>query len=84
MSNNDSLDVVQMFREIAFEVSGRQLDNLTLDTPLADLALDSVLVLEIVSHVEQRLDVRFADEDLVHLTTMRDLGTLIDKTRRAA
>jgi len=84
MSNNESIDVVTMFKEFAFEVSGRKLESLTLDTPLADLALDSVLVLEIVSHVEQRLDVRFADEDLVHLTTMRDLGTLIEKTRRAA
>jgi acyl carrier protein len=82
MSNQ--IDVIKLFKEAAFEVSGRTLDTLTLDTPLAELALDSVLVLEIVSHVEQSLGIRFDDEDLSRLTTMRDLGALIEKCRRAA
>jgi acyl carrier protein len=75
---------VKVFQEAAFEVSGRKLDTLTLDTKLSELALDSVLVLEVVSQVEQTLGVRFDDEDLSHLTTMRDLGELIAKSRRAA
>jgi acyl carrier protein len=81
---NDEIDVVKVFQEAAFEVSGRKLDTLTLDTKLSELELDSVLVLEVVSQVEQTLDVRFNDEDLSHLTTMRDLGELIRKSRRAA
>ncbi|HKA91680.1 MAG TPA: acyl carrier protein [Haliangiales bacterium] len=83
MSEQD-VDVIKLFQEAALEVSGRKLDNLTLDTPLADLALDSVLVLEVVSHVEQRLSIRFDDEDLSRIQTMRDLGALIQKARRAA
>jgi acyl carrier protein len=82
MSNE--IDVVKTFQDAAFEVSGRRLDTLTLDTKLSELELDSVLVLEVVSQVEQALDVRFNDEDLSHLTTMRDLGELIRKSRRAA
>ncbi len=78
------VDVVQVFKDAAFEVSGRKLDTLTLDTKLSELELDSVLVLEVVSQVEQTLDVRFDDDDLSHLTTMRDLGELIRKSRRAA
>jgi acyl carrier protein len=82
--SEENVDVIKLFKEAAFEVSGRRLDNLTLDTPLADLALDSVLVLEVVSHVEQSLSVRFEDEDLSRIQTMRDLGALIQKARRAA
>ena len=85
MSNQEiDVDVVKVFQEAAFEVSGRKLDALTLDTKLSELALDSVLVLEVVSQVEQTLGVRFDDEDLSHITTMRDLGNLIAKSRQAA
>jgi acyl carrier protein len=80
----NEIDVVKVFQEAAFEVSGRKLDDLTLDTKLSELALDSVLVLEVVSQVEQTLGVRFDDEDLSHITTMRDLGNLIAKSRQAA
>lgn len=82
--SEDDVDVIKLFKEAALEVSGRRLDDLTLDTPLADLALDSVLVLEVVSHVEQSLAIRFEDEDLSRIQTMRDLGNLIQKARRAA
>ena len=81
---SDDFDVVRTFQDAAFEVSGRKLDKLTLDTKLSELELDSVLVLEVVSQVEQTLGVRFNDDDLSHLTTMRDLGELIRKSRRAA
>jgi acyl carrier protein len=81
---SDKLDVIKLFQEAAFEVSGRKLEGLTLDTPLAELALDSVIVLEVVSHVEQTLSIRFEDEDLARLSTMRDLESLIAKARRAA
>jgi acyl carrier protein len=82
--SEQEVDVIKLFQEAALEVSGRKLDDLTLDTPLADLALDSVLVLEVVSHVEQSLNIRFDDEDLSRIQTMRDLGNLIQKARRAA
>jgi acyl carrier protein len=84
MSKPDDIDVVKVFQDAAFEVSGRKLDTLTLDTKLSELALDSVLVLEVVTQVEQAMGVRFNDEDLSHLTTMRDLKELIVRSRRAA
>ena len=82
--SEQEVDVIKLFQEAALEVSGRKLDDLTLDTPLAELALDSVLVLEVVSHVETSLGIRFDDEDLSRIQTMRDLGALIQKARRAA
>lgn len=82
--SKQEIDVVKLFQEAAFEVSGRKLDGLTMETALAELALDSVIVLEVVSHVEQQLGVRFEDEDLATLSTMKDLAALIHKARRAA
>ena len=81
---SQEIDVVEGLPGRRVRGLGPQLDTLTLDTKLSELALDSVLVLEVVSQVEQSLSVRFDDEDLSHLTTMRDLGELIDKSRRAA
>jgi len=78
------VDVISLFQEAALEVSGRKLEKLALETQLADLALDSVVVMEIVGYVEQKLDVRFDDEDLARLSTLKDLETLIEKTKKAA
>jgi acyl carrier protein len=46
--------------------------------------MDSVAVMETIGVCEQRLSVRFNDEDLGKLTTLRDLDTLVAKLVRAA
>ena len=80
----DSLDIVKLFKEAAFDADGRTLENLTLDTKLADLGMDSVAVMETIGVFEQRLSIRFNDDDLSRLTTLRDLDVLVAKTTRAA
>jgi acyl carrier protein len=77
------VDIIALFQAAAQEVVGHELENLTLETELSDLALDSVAVMEIVGFVEQRLEVRFADEDLARLTTLGNFATLVEKARRA-
>jgi acyl carrier protein len=84
MANDDNIDIIALYQEAAQEVAGRKIDGLTLDTKLSDLQLDSVLVLEMTGYVEQKLNVRFDDDELSRLTTLRDLGALVDKARRAA
>ena len=78
------IDIVTLFHDATFEVSGRKLEGLTLDTQLSELALDSVMVLEVVSHVEQSLGVRFDDDDLNHIQSLSDLDALAKKLRQAA
>jgi acyl carrier protein len=79
------IDVVSLFRDASFEVSGRKLENLTLQTAIADLSLDSVQILEIVAYVEERLDIRLTDDDLQGVNTLAELGALLQRaTRRAA
>lgn len=84
MSYSSANDLIPLFKEAAFEVAGFKLDNLTLDTKLSELSLDSVAVMEIVGYLEQKLDVRFNDEDLATLSTLGDLSKLIEKTRKQA
>jgi acyl carrier protein len=80
----DKIDVVTMFKQAAFEVDGRTLEGLTLDTKLSELSLDSVAVMETIGFFEQRLDIRFNDDDLARLSSLRDLEMLIDKARKGA
>ena len=82
--DNGNVDVVALFKEAAYEVGGYTLDHLTLDTELADLALSSVAVMETIGFFEQRLNLRFNDDELARLTTLRDLQKLIEKAPRAA
>lgn len=77
-------DVVDLFRSAVFEAGGIKLENLTLDTTLADLALDSVAVMESIAVMEDRLGIRIADEDLARLTSLRDLEKLITKATAVA
>jgi acyl carrier protein len=79
---SDKIDVVTMFKQAAFEVDGRTIENLTLDTKLSELSLDSVAVMETIGFFEQRLDIRF--DDLARLSSLRDLESLIDKARKGA
>lgn len=81
---SDKIDVVSMFKQAAFEVDGRTLEGLTLDTKLSELSLDSVAVMETIGFFEQRLEIRFNDDDLARLSSLRDLESLIDKARKGA
>ena len=76
-------DVLALFRDAVYEAAGTKIENLTLDTTIADLALDSVAVMEAIAHVEERLGIRINDEDLAHLSSMRDLQKLIEKATAA-
>jgi acyl carrier protein len=80
----EKLDIVALFKQAAFEAEGRHLEGLTLDSKLSELSMDSVAVMETIGVFEQRVGLRFADEDLSRLTCLRDLEALVDKARRVA
>ena len=80
----DPIDILKLFKEAAFEADGRTIEGLTLDTKFSELTMDSVAVMETIGVFEQRLSVRFNDDDLSRLTTLRDLEVLVQKSLRAA
>lgn len=79
----EAIDVVQLFSEAVSLTDGRTLTGLTLDTRLSELSLDSVAVLETMGVLEQRLALRFNEEELSGVKTLRDLDTLVRKMRSA-
>jgi len=74
-----SINVTTLFTQAALEVSGKKLDGLTKDTVISKLGLDSVAVMELVSYVEEKLDIRLPDEDLSRVQTVGDLGALVQR-----
>ena len=76
------VDIVAIFTDAVFEAEGKRLANVTLDSKLSDLDLDSVAVMETIGVFEERVGVRFADEDLAQLKSLRDLERLVAKGRR--
>ncbi|HXN56729.1 MAG TPA: acyl carrier protein [Myxococcales bacterium] len=74
-----NVDVIALFTQAALEVDNRKLVNLTKDTVISTLGMDSVAVMELVSFFEEKLAVRIPDEDLNHIRTVGDLRDALAK-----
>jgi acyl carrier protein len=72
-----TIDVVEMFRQAALEVDNRKISELTKDTVIATLGMDSVAIMELVSYFEEKLSVRIPDEELGRIRTVGDLRDAI-------
>ncbi len=74
-----TVNILQLFAQAALEVNGKKLDGLTKDTVISKLGLDSVAVMELVSFVEEKLNIRMPDEDLSKVQTLGDLGDVVKR-----
>ena len=73
----DRIDVVEMFKQAALEVDNRKLPQLTRETVIATLGMDSVAIMELVSYFEEKLAVRIPDEELGRIRTVGDLRDIL-------
>jgi acyl carrier protein len=73
------VNVTQLFAQAALEVNGKKLENLTQNTVISKLGLDSVAVMELVAFFEEKLNIRMPDEDLAKVQTLGDLGGLVKR-----
>jgi acyl carrier protein len=73
------LNVTQLFAQAALEVNGKTLENLGKETVISKLGLDSVAVMELVSYLEEKLDIRMPDDELAKVQTLGDLGGLVQR-----
>ncbi len=73
------VSITQLFAQAAQEVNGKKLENLTKDTVISKLGLDSVAVMELVSFFEEKLSIRMPDEELAKVQTLGDLGALVKR-----
>jgi acyl carrier protein len=73
------VDVIALFTQAALEVDNRKLSNLSKDTVITTLGMDSVAVMELVSFFEEKLSVRIPDEELNRIRTVGDLRDALAK-----
>lgn len=72
--------IIEMFKDSVKEVdTSTKVGDVTMKTELSALGLDSVMTMEVIGVLEEKLNVRFPDEDLATIKTMNDLATLVRK-----
>jgi acyl carrier protein len=72
--------IIEVFKESVKEVDQRiEVDAVDGSTSLASIGLDSVMTMEVIGIMEEKLDIRFPDEDLATLKSMGDLTALVQR-----
>jgi acyl carrier protein len=66
-------DLIAMFKQVATEVDKREFKDVTGQSNISDLGIDSLSMMQIVGEMELRLNIMIPDEDLVELVTVEDL-----------
>lgn len=75
MTEKDMLDLIKEAMMFAAPELGSF--NPTLDSKLSQLGVSSITSLEIIGFLEDKLGIRFPDDELVEISTVRDLEKLI-------
>lgn len=72
------VNVLNLFTEIAKKVeSGKTFPEITRDTKIAALGIDSVAMMEIVGCIEDELDIVIPDEKLAQLQSVGDIERVV-------
>jgi len=69
----DKKNLLQMFKTVAARVDKREFPNVTAESVITELGIDSLSMMQIVGEMETELGVMIPDEDLVELVTVGDL-----------
>jgi len=76
----DDAQVLNLIKEALFEVAPNrkeEFEDLTIDTTIEDLALDSIATMEMVGFLEDKTEKTFPDEDLAQVNSLEDLASLV-------
>ena len=65
-------DLIALFKQVATEVDKREFKDITGQSNISDLGIDSLSMMQIVGEMELRLNIMIPDEDLVELVTVED------------
>ena len=75
----NSKDLIAVFKQVAKEVDKRDFPEVTGDSVISDLGIDSLSMMQIVGEMELKLDIMIPDEDLVELVTVKDLLAVVER-----
>ncbi len=82
VSSND--DIVALFKRVARDVMGEPFDAMTESSRIGEFGIDSTSVYEIVTEIEDALNIRIPDEVLVEMRTVGDLVAAVQAQQRLA
>lgn len=74
-----SQDLLSMFKTVAERVDKKSFDDVTRDSVITDLGIDSLSMMQIVGEMETELDLQIPDEDLVEIVTVGDLCAKVER-----
>jgi acyl carrier protein len=77
MSDSQILDLVRESVANTMPEMTKELDQLTLETSLTSVGLDSVGMLEAAAYIEDKLGADFPDDRLARVENVSDLAALI-------
>ena len=72
-------DLIALFKQVATEVDKREFKDVTGQSNISALGIDSLSMMQIVGEMELRLNIMIPDEDLVELVTVEDLVKAVAK-----
>lgn len=72
------------FREIASRVAEKEIPLPNDRTPISDLGIDSLGMLEIVGEMEREFKIQIPDDQLVGISTVAQLVDLVQKRTNAS
>ncbi len=78
MSNDQMLS---LFRKLATDIVERDFSHVSAATPISELGIDSLGMLEIIGSMEREFHVQIPDESLSGVQTISDLISLVDAQR---
>ena len=85
MQNDD--EIIGLIQQVLAEVAPtRTADfaNITMDTNIEALGLDSIATMEMVNFIEEKIDTTFPDEELAKVQKIGDLAGLVKGGRISA
>ncbi len=70
-------ELIALFKQVATEVDKREFRDVTGESVITDLGIDSLSMMQIVGEMELKLNIMIPDEDLVELVTVLDLVKVV-------
>jgi acyl carrier protein len=77
-------ELIGLFEKTATEIAERKITGVVETTEISSLGIDSLGILELVGEMEKQLGIQLPDDQLVGLTTIRDLLDLVEKRQVVA
>ena len=74
----ENKNLLPLFKDVAERVDKKSFSDVSRESVITDLGIDSLSMMQIVGDMETELDIQIPDEDLVEIVTVGDLCSKIE------